>query len=202
MGIVIDLIVTFFVLSSIFYGYKKGLAKVGLRMLGFLIGIFITFVLYKPISMMIIENTTIDEMIQDKIINNIGIKQDVQENNLEKNIINNTQENMLSELAKPLSYNLIYISVMFLLFIISKIVLLFISSLTDVVTSIPIINQFNKIGGILYGIIISFFVIDVFLLIISFAAKYSFNNQIYNIINSTYITKVLYEYNILNIFFI
>ena len=201
MGIVIDLIVTFFVLSSIFYGYKKGLAKVGLRMLGFLIGILITFVLYKPISMMIIENTTIDEMIQDKIINNIGIKQDVQENNLEKNIINNTQENMLSELAKPLSYNLIYISVMFLLFIISKIVLLFISSLTDVVTSIPIINQFNKIGGILYGIIVSFFVIDVFLLIISFAAKYSFNNQIYNIINSTYITKVLYEYNILNIFF-
>ena len=103
MGIVIDLIVTFFVLSSIFYGYKKGLAKVGLRMLGFLIGILITFVLYKPISMMIIENTTIDEMIQDKIINNIGIKQDVQENNLEKNIINNTQENMLSEVAKPLS---------------------------------------------------------------------------------------------------
>lgn len=201
MGIVIDLIVTFFVLSSIFYGYKKGLAKVGLRMLGFLIGIFITFVLYKPISMMIIENTTIDEMIQDKIINNIGIKQDVQENNLEKNIINNTQENMLSELAKPLSYNLIYISVMFLLFIISKIVLLFISSLTDVVTSIPIINQFNKIGGILYGIIVSFFVIDVVLLIISFATRYNFNNQIYNIINSTYITKVLYEYNILNIFF-
>lgn len=202
MGIVIDLIVTFFVLSSIFYGYKKGLAKVGLRMLGFLIGIFITFVLYKPISMMIIENTTIDEMIQDKIINNIGIKQDVQENNLEKNIINNTQENSLSELAKPLSYNLIYISVMFLLFIISKIVLLFISSLTDVVTSIPIINQFNKIGGILYGIIVSFFVIDVVLLIISFATRYNFNNQIYNIINSTYITKVLYEYNILNIFFI
>lgn len=201
MGIVIDLIVTFFVLSSIFYGYKKGLAKVGLRMLGFLIGILITFVLYKPISMMIIENTTIDEMIQDKIINNIGIKQDVQENNLEKNIINNTQENMLSELAKPLSYNLIYISVMFLLFIISKIVLLFISSLTDVVTSIPIINQFNKIGGILYGIIVSFFVIDVVLLIISFATRYNFNNQIYNIINSTYITKVLYEYNILNIFF-
>ena len=202
MGIVIDLIVTFFVLSSIFYGYKQGLAKVGLRMLGFLIGILITFVLYKPISMMIIENTTIDEMIQDKIINNIGIKQDVQENNLEKNIINNTQENMLSELAKPLSYNLIYISVMFLLFIISKIVLLFISSLTDVVTSIPIINQFNKIGGILYGIIVSFFVIDVVLLIISFATRYNFNNQIYNIINSTYITKVLYEYNILNIFFI
>lgn len=201
MGIVIDLIVTFFVLSSIFYGYKKGLAKVGLRMLGFLIGILITFVLYKPISMMIIENTTIDEMIQYKIINNIGIKQDVQENNLEKNIINNTQENMLSELAKPLSYNLIYISVMFLLFIISKIILLFIASLTDVVTSIPIINQFNKIGGILYGIIVSFFVIDVVLLIISFATRYNFNNQIYNIINSTYITKVLYEYNILNIFF-
>ena len=193
MGIVIDLIVIFFVLSSIFYGYKKGLAKVGLRMLGFLIGILIAFVLYKPISMMIIENTTIDEMIQDKMINNMGVQQEEQVNYIEKSIIDSTQNDILSGLAKPLSYNLIYISVMFILFIISKIILLFIASLTDVVTS--------KIGGILYGIIVSFFVIDVFLLIISFAAKYSFNNQIYNIINSTYITKVLYEYNILNIFF-
>lgn len=201
MGIVIDLIVISFVLLSVFYGYKKGLAKVGLRMLGFLISIIITFVLYRPISMMIIENTTIDEMIQSKIISNIGIQQEGQDNYIEKSIIDSTQNNMLSELAKPLSYNLIYISVMFLLFIISKIILFFIASLTNVVTSMPIINQFNKIGGILYGIIVSFFVIYLVLLIISFAARYNFNNQIYNIINSTYITKVLYEYNILNIFF-
>ncbi len=201
MGIVIDLIVISFVLLSVFYGYKKGLAKVGLRMLGFLISIIITFVLYRPISMMIIENTTIDEMIQSKIISNIGIQQEGQDNYIEKSIIDSTQNNMLSELAKPLSYNLIYISVMFLLFIISKIILFFIASLTNVVTSIPIINQFNKIGGILYGIIVSFFVIDVVLLIISFATRYNFNNQIYNIINSTYITKFLYEYNILSIFF-
>lgn len=202
MGVVIDLIVISFVLSSMFYGYKKGLAKVGLRMLGFLIGILITFVLYKPISMMIIENTTIDEMIQNKIINNMVEQQEEQVNYIEKSIIDSTQNNILSGLVQPLSYNLIYILVMFLLFIISKIILLFIASLTNVVTSIPIINQFNKIGGILYGIIISFFVIYLVLLIISFAARYNSNNQIYNIINSTYITKVLYEYNILNIFFI
>lgn len=201
MGVVIDLIVISFVLSSMFYGYKKGLAKVGLRMLGFLIGILITFVLYKPISMMIIENTTIDEMIQNKIINNMVEQQEEQVNYIEKSIIDSTQNNILSGLVQPLSYNLIYILVMFLLFIISKIILLFIASLTNVVTSIPIINQFNKIGGILYGIIISFFVIYLVLLIISFAARYNFNNQIYNIINSTYITKVLYKYNILDIFF-
>lgn len=201
MGIVIDLIVISFVLLSVFYGYKKGLAKVGLRMLGFLISIIITFVLYRPISMMIIENTTIDEMIQSKIISNIGIQQEGQDNYIEKSIIDSTQNNMLSELAKPLSYNLIYISVMFLLFIISKIILFFIASLTNVVTSMPIINQFNKIGGILYGIIVSFFVIYLVLLIISFAARYNSNNQIYNIINNTYITKFLYEYNILSIFF-
>ena len=201
MGIVIDLIVISFVLLSVFYGYKKGLAKVGLRMLGFLISIIITFVLYRPISMMIIENTTIDEMIQSKIISNIGIQQEGQDNYIEKSIIESTQNNMLSELAKPLSYNLIYISVMFLLFIISKIILFFIASLTNVVTSMPIINQFNKIGGILYGIIVSFFVIYLVLLIISFAARYNSNNQIYNIINNTYITKFLYEYNILSIFF-
>lgn len=201
MGIVIDFTVISFILLSIFYGYKKGLVKVGIRLVSFLIAIVITFVLYKPISMMIIENTTIDEIIQNTLIDKIDTKDKSNNEYIENRILGDAKSNLVTEIAKPLSYNIIYTVVMILLFVISKIILFLISSLTDILTKLPIINQFNKFGGILYGIVISFFIIYLILLLISFVCKYDSGNQIYNIINNTYITRLLYEYNIFNLFF-
>ena len=200
MGIVIDFTVISFILLSIFYGYKKGLVKVGIRLVSFLIAIVITFVLYKPISM-IIENTTIDEIIQNTLIDKIDTKDKSNNEYIENRILGDAKSNLVTEIAKPLSYNIIYTVVMILLFVISKIILFLISSLTDILTKLPIINQFNKFGGILYGIVISFFIIYLILLLISFVCKYDSGNQIYNIINNTYITRLLYEYNIFNLFF-
>lgn len=201
MGIVIDLIVVVFVLLCVFYGYKKGLVKVGIKMLSFLIAIIITFILYRPISMMVINYTNIDESIQNMVVEKIGAKDEASEEKIEQNIIENTKSNIVTEIAKPLSYNIIYAVVMIILFIISKIIVFFISSLTDVLTNLPIIKQFNEAGGILYGVIISFSIIYLILLILSFIISYNTNNQIYKLINETYITKLMYEYNIFNIFF-
>ena len=201
MEIIIDLIVVAFVLLCVFYGYKKGLVKVGIKMLSFLIAIIITFILYRPISMMIINYTTIDETIQNTVIEKIDKKDTSDDEELENNILENAKSDIVTEIAKPLSYNIIYAVVMILLFIISKIILFFISSLTDILTELPIINQFNKAGGILYGILISFAIIYLILLIVSFIIKYNPDSQVYELINRTYVTKLMYEYNIFNIFF-
>lgn len=201
MEIIIDLVVIAFILLCVFYGYKKGLVKVGIRMFSFLIAIIITFVLYRPISMMIINYTTIDETIQNTIIDKVNTQDTSNKQEIEENIVENTKNNIITEMAKPLSYNIIYGVVMLLLFIISKIVLFFISSLTDMITELPIINQFNKAGGILYGILISFAIIYLILLIMSFVIKCNPDNQIYELIDKTYVTKLMYEYNIFNIFF-
>ena len=74
-------------------------------------------------------------------------------------------------IAKPLSYNVVYGGVMLILFIISRVILFFISALTDIVEKLPIIHQFNRMGGIIYGIIVGFFITNLILLIISFIAK-------------------------------
>ena len=148
MGIIIDLIVIGFILLCVFFGYKKGLVKVGVRMLSFLIAICITFILYRPISNMIIEYTTIDETIQNVIVEKFS-KQDLKEksekintNKIEENdktneneasmsqtvdniiedTTNDVKNNFLTTVAKPISYNIIYTGVMIILFIIAKIV--------------------------------------------------------------------------------
>ena len=202
MGILIDIIVIGFILLCTFWGYKKGLVELGIRALSFLIAIIITFILYRPIAELVIHYTTIDELIQNTIVEKLSNENPDQENkSIQENIIEQTKDDAILIMAKTLSYNIIYGGVMILLFIITKIILLFVSALANIIEKLPIINQFNKAGGIAYGLVVGIFITCVVLLVISFIEKANTNSKINKQIEDTYITKIIYENNILDIFF-
>lgn len=202
MGILIDVIVVGFILLCTFWGYKKGLVELGIRALSFLIAIIITFILYRPIAELVIHYTTIDESIQNAIVEKLSDKDLEQENkSTPENIIEQTKDTAISGVAKTVSYNIIYSGVMILLFVITKIILFFVSSLANIIEKLPIINQFNKAGGIVYGVVIGTFITCLILLIISFIAKVNVDNKIHKEIENSCVTKIIYENNILSIFF-
>ena len=129
-------------------------------------------------------------------------KQGIDKESMSKNIEENAKNEFVKTVAKPLSYNIVYGGVMIILFAISKIIIFFISALSETIANLPIIKQFNKTGGVLYGIIIGFFVVNVILLITSFFVDVDSNNKANEILNETYVTKIMYEYNIFKIFFV
>lgn len=202
MGILIDIIVIGFILLCTFWGYKKGLVELGIRALSFLIAIIITFILYRPIAELVIHYTTIDESIQNTIVEKLSNENSDKENKLaQENIIEQTKDTAILGVAKTASYNIIYGGVMILLFVITKIVLFFVSALANIIEKLPIINQFNKAGGIIYGLVVGMFITCLILLIISFIAKVNTDNKIHKEIENSYVTKIIYENNILSIFF-
>lgn len=202
MGILIDVIVLGFILLCTFWGYKKGLVELGIRALSFLIAIIITFILYRPIAELVIHYTTIDESIQNAIVEKLSDKDFEQENkSTPENIIEQTKDTAILGVAKTASYNIIYGGVMILLFVVTKIILFFVSALANIIEKLPIINQFNKAGGIVYGLVVGMFITCVVLLIISFISKVNTDNKIHKEIENSYVTKIIYENNILSIFF-
>ena len=68
---VADLIIIAVFILCIFLGYKKGLIKVGVRIISFFAALVIALVLYTPISNYIIENTEIVTSIKNTIQNSI-----------------------------------------------------------------------------------------------------------------------------------
>ena len=70
MGILIDIILIAIVLLSTFLGYKKGLVKLATKLFAGIIAIIVTIAIYKPVSGIIINNTQIDEKIEQIIIEN------------------------------------------------------------------------------------------------------------------------------------
>ena len=152
MWIIIDLIVVGIIALFTFLGYKQGLVKAAIKILSFLIAIVVAFTLYKPVSNLVINNTTIDDNIKSVIIEKIGLEQN-QEVQIEDSFTSKMlgeANNTVAEIANTFTIKLIETGVLLILFVVIKIALKFISALTDLITKLPILKQVNKLRAELY----------------------------------------------------
>ncbi len=220
MGIIIDIIVILIIALSVFLGYRKGLIALAVKLFAVIIALIATLILYKPISALIINNTNLDENIQNVIMEKANNQEETNDTSSNKETANTNSKNettqatesqegniveqsleekILPEVARELSINIINIGVIIILYFVIKIALHFITAIANIVAKIPIIKQFNKIGGIIYGLLRGLLLIYVILLIISFAGEINPENKLHNQINQSLLTKEMYQNNILNI---
>lgn len=202
MGIVIDIIIILFILASAFFGYKKGLISLAINILAFIIAMVVTLLLYKPIGNIIINNTTVDEKLQQMIQTKIEefMKNDDGKDSSSK-LIESAKNGLLPDTSKSLSINIIYGITLIVLFIIIKICLLLVNSLANQVAKFPIIKQFNEIGGVLYGLLRGIIITYVILMVIQLVVTLNPNGALDNAMQESYLAKTMSSYNILNVFF-
>lgn len=213
MSIAIDLVILAIVLLCIILGYKKGLTKCIIKILSFLIAIAVAFILFKPVSNLIINNTTIDDNIRNSIIN--LVQDDVEENgkvsensNLPQSMIehinesieksvNETKMTVVNSVADNISIGIVNVCVAIGLFVITRIALIFVSALSSIITDLPIVKQADKIGGIIYGLVEALIIIFVVFAIISFISPMLESSMLITAINKSVIGSLLYNNNLL-----
>lgn len=202
IAIIIDLVLILIIALFTFIGYKQGLVKAAIKIFSFFIAIVIALVLYKPISNIVIENTTVDDKIKSTMVENVKINEEentegsnILKNNLTNKIIAGANDTM-EQIAGAFTIKIIEIGVILLLYVIARIILRFISALTDLITKLPIIKQINKTGGIIYGFVKGVIIVYVLLGIIYLISPTIKSNAL-NEIDNTIITKQIYNNNIL-----
>ena len=213
MGIIFDAILIAIIVLNIFICYKKGLVKLAVGLVAVVAAILVALIFYKPISNMIVQNTEIDENIEKTIIENFTTKTEENTNTenkgfdkyIEKYVddtINKTQNQIVVEAANVISIKVIDICTIIGLFIIVRIVLILLTFIADAITSLPILKQFNEIGGIIYGVVKSLLIIYEILAVLFFIVYTTGNTTISDAISNSIITKVFYDNNLLlNILF-
>lgn len=209
MGILIDFIIIVIMFLFIFMGYRKGLMKVAISFLAFIIAIIVALILYRPIAKQIMTNTNIDEKINETIylklkdIDFQNISEDEKTNNgiikitedyisegLEK-----SKENTAEFVANSLTITLVEGITFICLIIALRIALLALNLLADIIGNLPIIKQFNKSGGILYGIVEGFLIINCILALLYILNPICSNGDIQRNIEKSKIGKMIYENN-------
>lgn len=201
MGILIDIILVAIVVISAFLGYKKGLVELGAKLIAGLVAIILTLIIFKPIGNVIIKNTSIDEKIENVILENtknfIDENSQVSDNkyiqSASDNAATEVKENILPEQARNIAVNVVYVASAIIIFIVSKIVLSIIITLANAVASLPILKQFNEIGGLLYGIIRGAIISFILILIIGTVAKMNPNGTLSKDVENTFLVKEVYN---------
>ncbi len=208
---ILDIIIIAILILCVFLGYKKGLVNVIFRIFAFLVALIVTMILYRPITNLVINNTQIDEKIEAIIIEN-GTKE-TENTNEETNMTEyiqkyveqtaiNAQNDIVTSSAKTVAENVVGIAVMIVLFIAIRIALILVRFITDGIAHLPIVKQFNKLGGSIYGVIEGLAIIYIMLAVIFFIVSLNGGTNLINMINSSIIAKVMYSNNIiLNILF-
>ena len=203
MNYLIDIILLLIIAISTFIGYKRGLIKIAFKFVGFILAIIISIVLYRPISNFIINYTPIDDAIEQAIENRLSSSSITKEeaDNIIANYYTNVKNSSISVVSEGIAKTIINISCMILVFIISNIILLFLKFSGDLIAKLPLIKQCNSIGGFIYGLLEGFLLIYVFLAIVAILSPVIDINQFVNIINSSIITNIMYNNNIILILF-
>lgn len=209
MGILIDISIIIIMLICVFVGYRKGLIKVAIRFLAFIVAIILTMILYRPIANSVIENTEIDENINEIIyskikdidFNNISEEEKnqneiikVAENYIEEGLQKGT-ENTAKYVSESLSRTIVEAMIFIALLIAIRIALIVLNLLADIIGGLPIIKQFNKSGGIIYGIVEGFIIVNCIFAILYIINPIYKDGEIKENIDQSNIGKIVYENN-------
>ena len=207
MSISLDIIIVLLLIISVYAGYKRGLIDVGFKLVAIIISILASLILYSPVTYFIINNTDVDEKIEEIIVKN-GIV-NAEKGNEESNELNQliqsyakdlaleTQNAMVQASAKPIAVKVIGIIVMIAIFILTKIILFVLKTFTNIITKLPILKQCNEIAGLAYGLLRGFVIIYFILAIVFFVTTMIGSTIVNSVINESYVTKFLYNNNLM-----
>ena len=213
VGIILDVIVVAIIALNVYLCYKKGLVNLAVGLIAVVAAIILALVFYKPVSNLIIENTELDENIENAIIEKFSTE--VPEgaevryvgllDYLEKYVddaVTKTQNEIVYETAGTMAVKIINVGVMLGIFLIVRVALFALTLVADAITSLPILKQLDDAGGILYGVVKGLLIVYVILAIVFFIVSVTANATISDAISSSYVTKFFYEHNVLlNILF-
>lgn len=213
MGILIDLVVVAILILNIIIGYKKGLVNAIFNICAFLIAIAATFILYKPVSNIIINNTDIEQKIKEVIINNNTNEENIENtqnqdssekttiqqyiDNAIKGVEETAKEETTELVANAIASKGVQILTWIVLFVGIRIVLTILKFLIKGISELPIIKQFNQVGGLAYGVLKGLIIIYLLLTVMFLVISINGNGEIADAINDSHITKFLYDNNII-----
>lgn len=220
LGIVVDVILFIIIAGNAVAGYKMGMTRVIFNIFSSLIAIILVFILYKPVSNYIFENTKMAQNLENTITENLsGWLENGEEtaeatnekaNNmlamfLEKDInemVQNTTDSIVANASRQIAYKIVSGAVFLILFAVIRLALYLLKNYADFLANLPFIRVINSSGGMIYGVIKGFLLVYVVFAIISFMMPMIGDTVIVQAINEAWIGSKMFQSNIiLNVIF-
>lgn len=213
-GIIVDVVLAIIILGNAILGYKKGLASILFSLISLVLAIVLVFVLYKPVSNYVFNNTSLNEKFENIIRDNLerkfentsdeeeievketGVFSTLVEGKSEE-VIRGTKSKVINDLSITVSKKVIQIAVFIALFLVIRLILFVIKNSISAIVDLPIINVVDGAGGMIYGLVKGFLIIYIILAILSFILPLFSNNIVLEAINNSKLGNIMFNKNVL-----
>ncbi len=193
-----DILVVAIVAIFISIGYKAGLMKALIKVVSYVLSIIVAFIAFPHVSDFL-TGTEIYEFILKKVSESSFLK-----NNLTNEYsgvffkyIQSGIENATDGIATAITELLINIVAFVLVLILSRLIMLFLCKVLNVFSRLPIIKQFNRLGGGIFGGITGVVVLYVVFAIFVVFAPLKTDSIITKEIEKSSFAIKMYENNVL-----
>lgn len=190
-------IVAFFTWS----GYKSGFMKSFVRVASYIISLAISFFLYPVISDLLIKTPIYDKLVeiigQKYIAENFADSMGQGSFGILSKYVNDGVQSVALGISESIALLIINILAFVIILILSKIIIRVVGNLLGLFTKLPIIKQFNRLGGAVLGGLIGVLVLYILsAVLILFSPIDPQSRLTYEIENSTFASEI-YENNII-----
>lgn len=195
-----DICVIAVVAGFMYIGYKSGFMRSFVKIASYIVSIIISFFMYPAISDLLVKTPLYEKMVElinqryqlqpliDVPTDTFGILQ---------NYINQGVQTATAGIAEAIATLLINILAFVIVLILSKLVIRIVGKVFNIFTKLPVIKQFNRLGGMILGGISGVLVLYIACAVLFLFSPLDPHSRIaYAVENSTFASEI-YENNII-----
>ncbi len=209
---IVDLIILGVIIAGALIGRWRGLASALLNVFSFVLAIIISLFLYVPVENALINNTQIDETIENTIYSRVEVSftnknQDKEDSKLptylQKYIddatqsAENTTNEAMQKASKEITKKVMDVIAFIIVFVGIRLILIVLKFATKILTKLPVLKQIDHIGGLVCGLFESIMIVYLAFAIISIVSPTIKNENMLKQIDSSLIGSKMYNNNII-----
>lgn len=208
---IIDIILIALIALGVFFGYKKGLVGILIGVASLILSIILAFVLQGPVSEYLYSTpvgtsieSKVTEFVNDTLSSENNENVDSEDNTKKENdffskVIQDAtnSEDTVKEASKNITMFILKGITFIGIFILVRIICYILQMILNIVFDLPILHSVNKFGGMAINLVATLLKLWILLAAIQLISSVVAIDFIINLINQSYLTKLLYENNIL-----
>lgn len=206
-----DIIIIALIALGVFFGYKKGLVGILIGVASLILSIILAFVLQGPVSEYLYSTpvgtsieSKVTEFVNDTLSSENNENVDSEDNTKKENdffskVIEDAtnSEDTVKEASKNITMFILKGITFIGIFILVRIICYILQMILNIVFDLPILHSVNKFGGMAINLVATLLKLWILLAAIQLISSVVAIDFITNLINQSYLTKLLYENNIL-----
>lgn len=208
---IIDIILIALIALGVFFGYKKGLVGILIGVASLILSIILAFVLQGPVSEYLYSTpvgtsieSKVTEFVNDTLSSENNENVDSEDNTKKENdffskVIQDAtnSEDTVKEASKNITMFILKGITFIGIFILVRIICYILQMILNIVFDLPILHSVNKFGGMAINLVATLLKLWILLAATQLISSVVAIDFITNLINQSYLTKLLYENNIL-----